>query len=309
MLSAVNLVRRYGDLVAVSDVSFDVSKGSCFGLLGPNGAGKTSTIGMLAGLVHPGSGNVSINGKPVTPNSFASKRLIGYVPQEIALYEELTARDNLVFFGGLYGLDSSRLATRIEFALELSGLSDRSKEPIKRFSGGMKRRLNIAAALLAEPELLILDEPTVGVDPQSRNAIFEVLQALQGEGMTLVYTTHYMEEVEKLCDHVAIMDGGKIVANDTLNGLLLLVAAKSTLEVRTGSRDHAVALELGLCQMGIEASTSGQAVHVAAADLSVAMGAACKVAAEKSVAVLGVQSGRVTLEQVFLHLTGKSLRD
>jgi ABC-2 type transport system ATP-binding protein len=216
MLRVENISKRYGQRVAVDAISFSIEQGETVGLLGPNGAGKTTAIAMISGITRPDGGEVSLGGVSVTQNANAVKRRVGLVTQDLALYEELSAWANLQLFGGLYGLGAARLRPRAEAALSLVGLADRSKDRVRTFSGGMKRRLNIAAALLHDPDLILLDEPTVGVDPQSRSAIFENLEELKRRGKTLLYTTHYMEEAERLCDRVLILDHGRILANDTV---------------------------------------------------------------------------------------------
>src|ERR1700678_2772397 len=219
MLQVDRLSKRYGERVAVSAISFSIAQGEPVGLLGPNGAGKTPAIAMISGISRPDSGEVSLGGVSLAQNANALKRRVGLVPQDLALYEELSAWANLQLFGGLYGLGAAELQPRAKAALALVGLADRSTDRVKTFSGGMKRRLNIAGALLHEPDLILLDEPTVGVDPQSRNAIFDNLEELKRRGKTLLYTTHYMEEAERLCDRVVIIDHGRVIANDTVRGL------------------------------------------------------------------------------------------
>jgi ABC-2 type transport system ATP-binding protein len=221
------LRKTFGSLVAVDDVSFSVEPGQLVGLLGPNGAGKTTTVSMIAGLVTPERGDVLIGDKPMSGDTDPLKKKIGLVPQDLALYDELTARDNLRFFGALYNLSGAALDRAMTAALTLVGLADRAGERVKAFSGGMKRRLNLAAGLLHDPDVLLLDEPTVGVDPQSRNAIFENLEELKRRGKALLYTTHYMEEAERLADRVVVIDSGKVVANDTLAGLYAGAADKA----------------------------------------------------------------------------------
>jgi ABC-2 type transport system ATP-binding protein len=219
MLDIKHLKKSFGSLTAVDDVSFSLAGGQLIGLLGPNGAGKTTTVSMIAGLLTPDSGEVLIGGQPLSGDTDPAKRRIGLVPQDLALYDELTARDNLRFFGALYNLTGRALDAAIGNAMALVELSDRVKDRVKTFSGGMKRRLNLAAGLLHDPDILLLDEPTVGVDPQSRNAIFDNLELLKSRGKALLYTTHYMEEVERLADRNDVMDHGKVIANDTLGGL------------------------------------------------------------------------------------------
>ena len=225
MLEVQHLRKSFGSVVAVDDVSFTLRKGELVGLLGPNGAGKSTTVSIIAGLLTPERGEVLIDGKRLTGDTDPAKRRIGLVPQDIALYEELSARENLRFFGSLYSLTGSALEEAMTSALELVGLTERAGDKVKSFSGGMMRRLNLAAGLLHDPDILLLDEPTVGVDPQSRNAIFENLEHLKAQGKALLYTTHYMEEAERLADRIVVIDHGRAVADDTLAGLQSRVPA------------------------------------------------------------------------------------
>lgn len=219
MLDVRGLRKAYGDLVAVHDISFSLKAGEVVGLLGPNGAGKTTTVSMIAGLVAADAGQVLVDGAALAGDTDPKKQRIGLVPQDLALYDELSALSNLQFFGALYRLSPASLKAAIERSLALVGLADRARDRVGTFSGGMKRRLNLAASLLHDPDILLLDEPTVGVDPQSRNAIFSNLETLKAQGKALLYTTHYMEEVERLADRVVIVDHGRVVASDTLEGL------------------------------------------------------------------------------------------
>jgi ABC-2 type transport system ATP-binding protein len=234
MLDIRHLRKTFGPLVALDDVSFSVARGQLVGLLGPNGAGKTTTVSMIAGLVTPDNGEVLIGGARLGGDTDPKKRQIGLVPQDLALYDELSAGANLRFFGALYGLSGAALDKAIAATLELVGLADRVNDRVATYSGGMKRRLNLAAGLLHDPDILLLDEPTVGVDPQSRNAIFDNLELLKSRGKALLYTTHYMEEVERLADRIVVMDHGKVIADDTLDGLQSRVAgvggSRATLE-------------------------------------------------------------------------------
>jgi ABC-2 type transport system ATP-binding protein len=310
VLTVSNLRKQYGDFLAVNNVCFSVSKGECFGLLGPNGAGKTTTISIICGILRPDSGQVLINGQQITSDTSPIKQRIGYVPQDLALYEELDAVGNLRLFGALYHLGGDTLRKRIDEALTLTGLTDRAHEPVSRFSGGMKRRLNIGAALLHDPDLLIFDEPTVGVDPQSRNAIFDTLKTLQSRGKTLIYTTHYMEEVERLCDRVAIMDHGQIIADDTLPGLRRLLPDRERLQVELTdvggngwleelntlpgirlAQLHGTTLTLGIDQIGRDVSTVLTWLDT------------------RNVQIRSASTRHTALEDIFLHLTGRSLRD
>jgi len=219
VLEIRNVRKTFGSLVAVDGVSFGVESGQLVGLLGPNGAGKTTTVSIVAGLIKADQGQVLVGGRPLAGDADAIKRKIGLVPQDLALYDELTARDNLRFFGALYSMSGSALDNAIAAVLALVGLADKMGTRVKTFSGGMKRRLNLAAGLIHDPDILLLDEPTVGVDPQSRNAIFDNLEELKSRGKALLYTTHYMEEVERLADRVVVIDRGRVVADDTLDGL------------------------------------------------------------------------------------------
>ena len=219
LLDVRGLKKSYGEIAAVRDVSFAVRPGELVGLLGPNGAGKSTTVAMIAGLTPADGGQVLIDGAPLAGDDDPRKRRIGLVPQDLALYDELTALDNLHFFGALYALDRATLTHTIEEALSLVGLKGRERDRVRTYSGGMKRRLNLAASLLHAPDILLLDEPTVGVDPQSRNAIFDNIEALKRQGKAIVYTTHYMEEVERLADRIVVVDHGRVVADDTLDGL------------------------------------------------------------------------------------------
>jgi ABC-2 type transport system ATP-binding protein len=219
MLAVEGLIRRYGARTAVDGLSLRIARGECLGLLGPNGAGKTSTLAMIAGIARPDAGTVWLDDAPAGTGIADLRHRVGLVPQDLALFDELTAWANLQLFGGLYGLDGATLRQRATEALELVGLAERRDDRVKSFSGGMKRRLNIAGALLHDPDLILLDEPTVGVDPQSRNAIFGNLEQLKARGKALLYTTHYMEEAERLCDRVLIMDHGKVLADDTTAAL------------------------------------------------------------------------------------------
>jgi ABC-2 type transport system ATP-binding protein len=225
MLTISHLRKSYGSLAAVDGVSFSVEAGQLVGLLGPNGAGKTTTVSMIAGFVTPDAGAVLVNGAPLKGDTDPKKQKIGLVPQDLALYDELSARANLRFFGALYNLSGQALDKACRSALELVGLAGRERDLVKTFSGGMKRRLNLAAGLLHDPDILLLDEPTVGVDPQSRNAIFDNLEELKRRGKALLYTTHYMEEVERLADRIVVIDSGRVIANDTLGGLQSLSPA------------------------------------------------------------------------------------
>ena len=243
ILEVQNLVKKFGDLTAVDGVSFDIQAGEIFSLLGPNGAGKTTTISMLSCLLEPTSGDALIGGHSVTKEALEVKRIIGVVPQEIALYEELSARENLTFWGQMYGLGGNNLKTRVTEVLEQIGLTDRAKERIKTYSGGMKRRVNIGVGLLHKPQLLFMDEPTVGIDPQSRRSILDSVKELNKAGMTVLYTTHYMEEAEELSHRVGIVDQGKMIAIGTQKELTQLVGENETLRLHTGRECRCAAVD------------------------------------------------------------------
>jgi ABC-2 type transport system ATP-binding protein len=293
LLEIRGLGKDYGTRVAVAALDLDVEKGAIVGLLGPNGAGKTTTISMISGVVTPSRGKASIAGHDTRTDAHAARAALGVVPQELAIYDPLTAVENLRFFGGLYRLGGALLAERIAWVLGVVGLADRKDEPAAKYSGGMKRRLNLACGLLHKPQLLVLDEPTVGVDPQSRNHIFETIRALRADGMTIVYTSHYMEEVEQLCDRVAIMDGGKVVAQGGVRELL---------DARAGGE-----LELELAGAADAVAAARAAVAALPKDAPASALAAAAEGAGARVVALGAR--KPDLEQVFLELTGKTLRD
>jgi ABC-2 type transport system ATP-binding protein len=310
MLQVDALKKSYGNLVAVNGVSLRAGAGEIIGLLGPNGAGKTTTVSMIAGLVRPDSGSVRIEGRQLTGDRDPNKRRIGLVPQDLALFDELTTLANLQLFAALYDLDGAAAQRAIDEALELVGLADRAGERVKNYSGGMKRRLNLAAALLHDPQILLLDEPTVGVDPQSRNAIFDNLEVLKQRGKTLVYTTHYMEEAERLCDRVIIIDHGQVVADDTLQGLYRLLPVTNLLVVeldggRDGLRVDEVQALPGVRSVKLEGGT----LRVGMQDLATETPRLLQWLVQRGHLYRHVASERADLETVFLTLTGRSLRD
>lgn len=309
-LVADRLQKKFGAITAVAEVSFAAEPGRILGLLGPNGAGKSTTISMLAGLAKPDSGTVRIDATTLGTGADPTKRKLGLVTQEIALLEELPARMNLEFFGGLYGLSGQVLRARIAAVLELTSLADRARDPPNTFSGGMRRRLNIACALLHEPQILLLDEPTVGVDPQRRNAIFETIEVLAGQGRTVVYTTHYMEEVERLCDRIVIVDHGRVLADDTLTRLLAgaPVGNKLTLKYDVAP-DSAALAEIRNLPGVVRVDLDGTELSVAANDLGTAAPRVLERLAAHGFSCQELTSRRANLEDVFLALTGRTLRD
>ncbi|MGC1456853.1 MAG: ABC transporter ATP-binding protein [Steroidobacteraceae bacterium] len=311
MLSVSHLEKRFGERTAVADVSFEIRSGETVGVLGPNGAGKTTTLAMISGLAQPDQGSVSFQGKLVNQDGDELKRHVGLVPQDLALYEELSAWANLELFGGLYGLKGRGLAERATDALQLVGLNDRRKDRVAGFSGGMKRRLNIASALLHDPDLILLDEPTVGVDPQSRNAIFENLEELKRRGKTLLYTTHYMEEAERLCDRVVIMDHGRVIADDTVAGLhrKLPAARSAALQLAGPPATDGLLAELGaLPGIGAVVRITG-GIRIDTDDFGAPLMRCLETLTARGARVTAVHTGQVRLEEVFIALTGRALRD
>ncbi|HAM01564.1 MAG TPA: export ABC transporter ATP-binding protein [Acidimicrobiaceae bacterium] len=307
VLSCAGLVKRFAQRTAVDGIGFQVDAGEIYGLLGPNGAGKTTTIKMVCGLLDADAGVVTIGGRPLAELSV--RALVGYVPQDIALYPDLTARENLAFLGRLYGLRAGLLDERIAEALELTGLSDRDKDRVEAYSGGMKRRLNIAAGLLHHPKLLVLDEPTVGVDPQSRHAILERVQALGDSGMAVVYTTHYMEEADRVCDRVGIIDRGRLIAEGTKRQLVSRLGEKDRIDlVASGDLQALAASMRGVT--GVEsAAAAADRVHVVAADGRSVLPDLVEAAERSGATLTSVEVSEADLESVFLNLTGTALRE
>jgi ABC-2 type transport system ATP-binding protein len=304
VLRVQGLKKAYGSRQAVQEVSFSLRAGEVLGLLGPNGAGKSTTVGMICGLTQPDAGEVRLGGGvTLASDEAAYKRRIGLVPQDLALYEELPARMNVEIFGSLYRLDPATLRRRTDEVLAMVGLADRAGDKPATFSGGMKRRLNIACALVHDPDVILLDEPTAGVDPQSRNAIFDNLEALKAAGKALIYTTHYMEEAERLADRIVIIDHGRVVASGTQAELFARLPASQVLQIELdGEPDDAKLAGLpGLHRMG-------QRLEVAMADVGREAGPLLAALAERGVGVRALSSARATLEDVFLALTGRQLR-
>jgi len=309
-LRTTEITKAYRGRKVVDNVSVWVKQGEVVGLLGPNGAGKTTTVSMIAGLTRPDSGEVLIEGRALRGDTDPNKRKIGLVPQDLALYDELGARENLQFFAALYDLDGTKAARAIDAALELVGLSDRGKDRVGTFSGGMKRRLNLAAALLHDPQILLLDEPTVGVDPQSRNAIFDNLETLKAQGKTLVYTTHYMEEAERLCDRLVVIDHGKVIADDTLHGLYALLPVTNMLVIELARADGWFPVdEFRTLPQVKSAECDGAVLRAGVHDLVSGAPPILQWLADRGHPYQHVVSERPDLETVFLSLTGRSLRD
>jgi ABC-2 type transport system ATP-binding protein len=310
LLEVKELSKSYGNIKAVGGISFEIQKGEIFGLLGPNGAGKTTTISMLSCLIKPDSGDAFVDGCSILKDSMEVKKRIGVVPQDVSLYPTLSAQENLVFFGEMYGLTGSKLREKVDDVLEVVGLKDRRKEAINKYSGGMKRRINIAVGLLPSPKLLILDEPTVGIDPQSRTNILETLKELNKKGLTILYTSHYMEEVEFLCHRIAIMDLGKIIAIGSLNELRLLVGERDLLRISTANEISKDLVETVKKIPDVsEARVLDESIEILTLHGRKLLPQIIEIFADTGVKIKSVEVKEPNLESVFLHLTGKELRD
>ena len=311
ILEVQDLVKKYGDFTAVKGISFDIKEGEIFSLLGPNGAGKTTTISMLSTLYAPTSGEATIGGHSITKDPMAVKQVIGVVPQELALYEDLTARENLIFWGQMYGLSGKALNNRIDEVLEQIGLMERANDRIKTYSGGMKRRVNIGVGLLHKPRLLFMDEPTVGIDPQSRRAILDTVKDLNKQGMTVLYTTHYMEEAQELSDRVGIIDHGELIALGTQDELTKQVGQTDTLILHVGENDDPETLAGSLKDLkGIQhAEAFEHSVAIVTPSAEEILASVVTKANERGIKIRSMEIREPNLEAVFLHLTGRALRD
>jgi ABC-2 type transport system ATP-binding protein len=322
-IRAKELRRRFGTLEAVKGIDFEVARGEIFSLLGPNGAGKSTTISMLSCLLAPTGGNAWVMGHSILDEQTAVKQSIGVVPQELALYEDMSARENLNFWGQMYNLRGAELARRVDEVLALIGLEERSRERVETFSGGMKRRVNLGIALLHKPELLIMDEPTVGIDPQSRRHILDGVKALNAEGRTVLYTTHYMEEAEELSDHIAIMDRGEIIACGSNDELVQIVGEQSRVDLTLNGEAGSL-LETWQALPGVVRATIGdgassendngevelsQTVSLLVDDSNLVLPALFETATAAGRRITAVDIQEPNLESVFLHLTGRALRD
>ena len=317
ILEARNLVKKYGDLIAVNDVSFTIEEGEVFGLLGPNGAGKSTTIAMLSGLFPPTSGSAVIGGLDVVRDLAKVKQIIGVAPQELALYPTLSGRENVRFFGELYGLRGKTLHERVDEVIGYVGMAERANDRVQSYSGGMKRRINLAAGLVNHPRLLFLDEPTVGVDPQSRNHIFESVERLNRErGMSILYTTHYMEEAERLCHCVGIIDRGRLIALDTPKrliqslggGIIQLGVAAANEQVRAAV-ESLPAVRSAIFVAAEESAEGKTILKIEARHANEALLQVLHHCNEANIDILSLDLLEPNLETVFLNLTGKSLRD
>lgn len=304
-----NLAKSYGENKAVDGISFEVEKGELFGLLGPNGAGKSTTISMLSGLLNPTEGNIFIKGENIVKKPMAAKKVLGLVPQDIALYPTLTAKENLTFWGKMYNLSGKELKTRVQEVLQVVGLEDRQKDRIETYSGGMKRRINIAAALLHRPEILIMDEPTVGIDPQSRNHILETVKKLNANGMTVIYTSHYMEEVEFLCNRIGIVDHGKLLAIGEKEELKRSIIKDDRIELEVSSINPAVSERIGKLEHIEKLSIEEKKVIIHSGRSQELLANVLAIISKMNVKVLSMKIEEPNLESVFLNLTGRALRD
>jgi len=311
ILEVQNLVKKYGDFAAVKRISFDIKEGEIFSLLGPNGAGKTTTISVLSTLYAPTEGDATVGGHSVSKEPMAVRQLIGVVPQDLAIYDDLTARENLSFWGQMYGLSGKALKARIVEVLEQIGLSDKANNRVKTYSGGMKRRVNIGVGLLHKPHLLFMDEPTVGIDPQSRRAILDSVKELNKQGMTVLYTTHYMEEAQELSDRVGIIDHGELIALGTQKELTRQVGENDTLILRVGEGEDAEALAAAVRALPgvLQANVTDGAVTLITPEAEEVLAPVVTKANESGVKIRAVEIQEPNLEAVFLHLTGRALRD
>lgn len=311
ILEVQNLSKKYGDFTAVKGISFDIQEGEIFSLLGPNGAGKTTTISMLSTLYDPTGGDAIIEGHSVKKEPMAVRQVIGVVPQDLALYEDLTARENLVFWGQMYNLGGKALNSRIDEVLEQIGLTDKARNRVKTYSGGMKRRVNIGIGLLHRPRLLFMDEPTVGIDPQSRRAILDTVLDLNKQGMTVLYTTHYMEEAAEISDRVGIIDHGELIALGTQAELTKQVGQSETLILHIGENDDPEALARSLASIPgvLEANAVDHEINVITPEAEDVLAAVVSKANERGIKIRSIDIREPNLEAVFLHLTGRALRD
>jgi len=307
LIKVSNLQKSYGDLVAVDQVSFSAGAGTVFGLLGPNGAGKSTTISCLSGLLKPTGGSISVGGFDMNGAAVQAKASLGIVPQELAIYEDLSARENLAYWGAAYGLKGDGLKQRVDHVLNRIGLADRADDLPKQYSGGMKRRLNFGCGLVHEPKILLLDEPTVGVDPQSRERLFDLVREEKTKGTCVLYTTHYMEEAEKLCDELAIIDHGKIIARGTLAELRAEFGGNDLIQL-SGSFDQA-SVEQAVAELQAEVlSINSEVVMIAISDGARNLPAVLAGISATGADIRDTRLSEPNLESLFLKLTGKELR-
>ncbi len=307
MINVSNLKKSFDTIDALKGISFNIPQGECYGLLGPNGAGKTTTISIMSTMIKPNEGDINIAGYDLKKNPLECKKNIGVVTQEIALYNELSAYDNLLFWGGIYKVPRQELTERLDEIIDLLGLTDRKNDKVKTYSGGMKRRINIASALLHRPKVLFMDEPTVGIDPQSRNLIFEVVEKLHKEGMTIIYTTHYMEEAERLCDRIGIIDNGEIIAQGTLSELKTSGSMKESVVISyinlTDERYNTIEKEWKDLQR------FDDTIHFYSMNIQGDLSKIIIMCNQFGLDMRHIDIQKINLETIFLSLTGKKLRD
>lgn len=310
VVSVKNVTKRFNDKLVLDNISFDIKSGDIFGLIGPNGAGKSTLINIMTGLLKANSGEIEIGGHSIAKDPIRAKELIGLVPQELAIIEQLSAYDNLEYFGAFYGLGGKLLKSRMKEALELTGLGDRKKEPVKKFSGGMKRRLNLAVAIMHNPKILIMDEPTVGVDPQSRNCIFEYVKKINREnGTTVLYTSHYMEEVESLCNNIFILDLGQEIASGSKASIKSMAGISGKVKLQLDSFSEELLLKLKGLKGVRDAFFSEGQITIFVDESSFALEELIMLTTGEGRRIKNLNLEEASLEEVFLSLTGKKLRD
>lgn len=310
ILEVKDVSKKYGKKQVLSGVSFDIEEGDIFGLIGPNGAGKSTLINIITGILDPLNGEVLIGGQSIKKKPIEAKRLIGLVPQELALSEDISAIDNLNFFASLYGLSGKKLKEAVNEALEVVGLTEKKKEKVKKFSGGMKRRLNLAAAIMHKPRLLILDEPTVGIDPQSRNNIFEYLRKVNSQDKTtILYTSHYMEEVEELCKNIFVIDEGREIAYGSLNSVKEKANGTVTIEIKADNINEDLIEKIRLLDGALNVEKEGNTLNILYERSKVNLDELIKILQTSGAVIKAIQINELNLGEVFLQLTGKKLRE
>jgi ABC-2 type transport system ATP-binding protein len=309
LIETKGIKKYYKKVRAVDGIGLEVRQGEILGILGPNGAGKSTAISVISSLIRPDEGDVFFKGESILKNPAAIRRVMGIVPQEVALYPDLSAAENLKFFGKLYGLKGEKLKTRMQEVLDLLELNGRAKDAVKNYSGGMKRRVNIGAALLHHPEVLIMDEPTVGIDPQSRSHILDTVKALNKKGMTIIYTSHYMEEVEQLCDRIYVMDHGKVIASGTKEDLKNLMGGDDIVSLQTDKASEGFLKELRGNLKVKNADQKGNSITLMVQKDCDILSDIFEAASRNGVKLKSLDIKTPTLEDVFLYLTGRGLRD
>ena len=310
ILEVKDVSKKYGKKQVLSGVSFDIEEGDIFGLIGPNGAGKSTLINIITGILDPLNGEVLIGGHSIKKKPIEAKRLIGLVPQELALSEDISAIDNLNFFASLYGLSGKKLNEAVNEALEVAGLTEKKKEKVKKFSGGMKRRLNLAAAIMHKPRLLILDEPTVGIDPQSRNNIFEYLRKVNSQDKTtILYTSHYMEEVEELCKNIFVIDEGREIAYGTLNSVKEKANGTVTIEIKADKINEDLIEKIRILDGALNVEKEANTLNILYERNKVNLDGLIKILQTSGAVIKAIQINELNLGEVFLQLTGKKLRE